>query len=346
MQLTRVSISCFRNIKSVQFDPARHFNMFYGLNGQGKTSLMEALYLLGSNRSFRQVRIPDVIMYGEHTASVQGDIECGGIKNRIKLIVERAGRKTDIDGKAVQKASELHGRLNSVVFSPDDIAMVKGGPENRRRYLDRAVYTGDAGYLHCWHAYNRILKQRNALLKNRNMSGLEVWTEKLAEQGAEVIRRRSVYVKFLNLALQQVYAAISGDAGEMPTIVYQPEGILAENHLEIRQQLLSLMEKSKARDERFGTTTSGPHRDDLAFNLNGHTLKAFGSQGQQKSFILALKMAEIEHLSSVFGEPPLFLVDDLGSELDAQRRKNLMDFLNDRMLQTFITTTERSSALV
>jgi DNA replication and repair protein RecF len=223
--------------------------------------------------------------------------------------------------------------------------MVKSGPEARRRYLDRAVYTGDIGYLHCWHDYHRILKQRNHLLKSPDKAGLDVWTEKLAEAGAEVIERRQRYVALLDTQLQQHYATISGGA-ESAGISYQPEGIHATDKDSIREGLLQLFDRHGRSDERYGTTTAGPHRDDLTLCLDSRPLKAFGSQGQQKSFVLALKMAEMENLQTIFSEPPLLLLDDMSSELDAQRNSNLMDFLTSRDIQVFITTTQPSSALV
>ena len=181
---------------SVQMEPGEHFNLLHGLNGQGKTNLLEAIYLLGCPRSFRTSRLPELVRHGERQSQIQGTVKSGGIENNLRLLIEAAGRKVEIDGKAVYKASELHGKLNSVVFSPDDTGMVRMGPESRRRYLDRAVYMGDSGYLHCWQSYQRILKQRNQLLKNSDRTGLDVWTEKLAETGAPLAGEMSGHVFF------------------------------------------------------------------------------------------------------------------------------------------------------
>jgi DNA replication and repair protein RecF len=276
---------------------------------------------------------------------VYGEVESGGTVNEIRLSLETAGRRVEIDQKGIKRASDLHGKLNAVVFSPDDTGMVKSGPEARRRYLDRAVYTGDIGYLHCWHDYHRILKQRNHLLKSPDKTGMEVWTEKLAVAGAEVIERRQRYVALLDAQLQQHYATISGGI-EAAGISYQPEGVQATDRDGICAELLQLFQRHAKSDERYGTTTAGPHRDDLTFILDKRPLKAFGSQGQQKSFVLAVKMAEMENLQTIFGEPPLLLLDDMSSELDERRNSNLMDFLTSRDIQVFITTTQPSSALV
>jgi DNA replication and repair protein RecF len=345
MRLCSVAIADFRNIQSVHIEPGERFNLLHGLNGQGKTNILEAIYLLGSPRSFRTSRLPELVRHDKHQAQIQGTIETGGIQNSLRLIIEAAGRKVEIDGKTVHKASELHGKLNTVVFSPDDTGMVRRGPESRRRYLDRTVYMGDIGYLHCWHSYQRVLKQRNHLLKSSEKTGLDIWTEKLADTGAEVIERRLRYVAVIDSKLQKYYATITGGT-ETSRLSYHPDGVHSTGRVQIREELLNLFNRQQRSDERYGTTTAGPHRDDLTFLLNERPLKAFGSQGQQKSFVLALKMAEIDNLHDTFCEAPLLLLDDMSSELDAQRNHNLMEFLSTREIQVFITTTERSPALL
>jgi DNA replication and repair protein RecF len=345
MRLKHLLVSSFRNIEMIRVEPGKRFNLLYGFNGQGKTNLLEAIYLLGNPRSFRTSRLPEFIRHGQTQAQVCGEVESCGTVSQIRLSLETAGRRVEIDSKGIKRASDLHGKLNAVVFSPDDTSMVKSGPEARRRYLDRAVYTGDIGYLLCWHDYHRILKQRNHLLKSPDKTGLDVWTEKLAAAGAEVIERRQRYVALLDTQLQQHYATISGGA-ETAGISYQPEGVQTTDRGSIREELLQLFQRHGRSDERYGTTTAGPHRDDLLLCLDNRPLKAFGSQGQQKSFVLALKMGEMENLQTIFSEPPLLLLDDMSSELDAQRNGNLMDFLTSRDIQVFITTTEPSPALL
>ena len=289
--------------------------------------------------------MPDLVRHGELQSQISGTVASGGMYNNVRLAIEAVGRKVEIDGKGVHKASELHGKLNAVVFSPDDTDMVRMGPETRRRYLDRAVYTGDICYLHCWHAYQRILKQRNHLLKNSEKAGLEIWTEKLAETGAELIERRLCFVETLDGKLQKYYATIAGN-GETARLRYLPSGIQSTERQQIREELLALFNRQQRSDERYGTTTAGPHRDDLTLVLDERLLKTFGSQGQQKSYVLALKMAEMDNLQEIFGEAPLLLLDDMSSELDAVRNHNLMEFLTTREVQVFITTTDRSSVML
>jgi DNA replication and repair protein RecF len=344
MRLTQLALSGFRNLQLSRVEPGKRFNLLYGCNGQGKTNLLEAIYLLGSPRSFRHSRLTEYIRHGEKKAQIQGEVESSGSLSRIRLTLENAGRRVELDGKGIQRASDIHGKLSSVVFSPDDTMMIKVGPDARRRYLDRAVYTGDIGYLHCWHAYHSILKQRNQLLKGSDRSCLDIWTEKLAETGAEVIERRRLFVVQLDEKLKRHYGTISGDS-ETAGICYNPEGVRGGSVKDIRAELIELFNRMAKNDERYGTTTAGPHRDDLTFTLDGRPLKAFGSQGQQKSFVLALKMAEMDNLQAVFQESPLLLLDDMSSELDEHRNENLMEFLLSRDIQVFITSTGPLPAL-
>jgi len=346
MQLTSLVIGSFRNIRQAVLEPGSQFNLVYGMNGHGKTNLLEAIYLLGNVRSFRSSRVQELIRHGEAIAQIRGEIAAGGTRSLIRTTLEPGGRKTDVDGKHIHRSSELHGRLNAVVFAPDDTGMIKLGPDMRRRYLDRAVYQSDARYLSCWHDYHRILKHRNLLLKRGESEGLDIWTERLAETGAEVIECRLRFAGRLEPKLKQHYATISGER-EAAGIRYQPEGVGAVgSRQEIRQELLQLYGRTLRNDQRLGTTTAGPHRDDLQLFLNERPVKSFGSQGQQKSFVLALKMAEMDHLEEIFGEPPLLLLDDMSSELDATRNGNLLTFLYQRAVQVFMTTTERSAALL
>jgi DNA replication and repair protein RecF len=198
--------------------------------------------------------------------------------------------------------------------------------------------------LHSWHDYHSILKQRNQLLKGDDYTCLDVWTEKLVEMGAEVIQRRQKFVVQLNARLKSNYGTISGGSEEAD-ISYHPEGVSGGSAQDICDELRQLFSRHAKNDQRYGTTTAGPHRDDLTLCLDGRPLKSFGSQGQQKSFVLALKMAEVDNLQSIFHESPLLLLDDISSELDERRNANLIDFLISRDIQVFITSTGPLPAL-
>jgi DNA replication and repair protein RecF len=217
--------------------------------------------------------------------------------------------------------------------------MVRGGPELRRRYLDRAVFTCDLSYLAAYHGYLKILKQRNALLKSGESYGLEVWTEQLAQAAVLVIARRRAWLQEIEKLLQGFYSEISGN-DEKVQIEYRLYGVDTKAYAEDPLQALLVALKAHAAEEkRRGSTAIGPHRDDLHFGLNGRSTRHFASQGQQRSFVLALKMAEIEFIQRCFEAPPVLLLDDMTSELDRERNFNLMEFLKKREMQVFITTT-------
>jgi DNA replication and repair protein RecF len=217
--------------------------------------------------------------------------------------------------------------------------MVRGGPELRRRYLDRAVFTCDLSYLTAYHAYVKILKQRNALLKSGESFGLEVWTEQLAQAAVVVIQRRCAYLKEIEKLLQGFYTEISGN-DEKVQIEYRQHGVDEKHYGEDpKGALLAALKAHAAEERRRFTTAIGPHRDDLHFGLNGRSTRHFASQGQQRSYVLALKMAEIEFITRCFDAPPVLLLDDITSELDRERNFNLMEFLKKREMQVFITTT-------
>lgn len=329
MILSSIRLTNYRNITAAELRPDPRLTLLHGLNGQGKTNLLEAVYLLGTARSFRSAKVPDLIRQGAATAAVSGQVLAGGIASEIDIQLAGKQRRVTVDGKAIQRAAELHGRCAAIVFSPDDTTMIKQGPESRRRYLDRALYSSNVGFLRDYHEYYRTLKQRNALLHSGMTNGLDIWTEQLVESGKRLMRYRRQYVDQLLSLVQQHYRDIGGGREEVG-LLYCPD---AES--DFAEQL----EHCRASDLRSGTTGRGPHRDDLTFQINSCPLKTFGSQGQQRSFVLALKLAELDHLQQTFAEPPVMLLDDIASELDRERIHNLLSFLRQREVQVLITTT-------
>jgi len=339
MRLLGLRLSSFRNLKKVELTPGAKFNVFYGNNGQGKTNLLESIYLLSTMKSFKSAKNAELITFGADFSLIRGVVEKDCVKRDISLLLEKQGKKGKVDGKLATRMDDFFGNLNVVVFTPEEISMVRGAPELRRRYLDRAVFTGDLGYLGLFHDYTKILKNRNALLKRGELAGLEIWSEQLAHAAAKVVERRLGYLKEMQGLLQFFYRQISGNDEEVElsyrlalmdhqAYLADPEGTLA-----------ATLAAHAAEERRRATTVAGPHRDDIYFGLNGRSVRHFGSQGQQRTFVLALKMAEIEYLHRRFGSPPVLLLDDMTSELDRERNANLMEFLKKREMQVFITTT-------
>ena len=339
MKLIRLKLASFRNLQNIELEPGTKFNVFYGNNGQGKTNLLESIYLLATMKSFKQAKNSELIAFGAEFALIKGTVERDRVQREISLLLEKKGKKAKIDAKLATKVDDFFGNLNVVVFTPEEISMVRGGPELRRRYLDRAVFTCDLGYLGIYHEYAKILKNRNALLKNGETSGPEVWTEQLVQAATRVIDRRRTYLAEIERLLQHFYSEISGN-DETVQIEYRLHGVENTAYRQDPERALSAALKAHAAEERRRFSTAiGPHRDDLYFGLNGRPARHFASQGQQRCFVLALKMAEIEFIANCFGAPPVLLLDDMTSELDRERNRNLMEFLKKREMQVFITTT-------
>lgn len=337
MKLKKLAISGFRNLEQTELSFGDRFNIFFGNNAQGKTNLLESIYLLGTMKSFRQAKNSELIRWGEPYGILQGWAERDGVTREIALLVEKQGKKVRVDRKGVAKLTDFFGSLNVVVFSPEEMAMTKGMPDGRRRYLDRAIFSGDADYLRLHHEYHRILKNRNALLKNGDTGDLEIWSDQLADAGARLIVKRVAYLAEIAPLLREFYDAIAGHREEagLNYLPHLPEVDRADWSRQLREAL----SRSAAEERRRGITVVGPHRDDVEFLLGGMPLKRHASQGQSRSFVLALKMAEISHLEKKFGNPPILLLDDMTAELDRERNLNLMEFLEQKQMQVFITTT-------
>lgn len=339
MKLIKLKLASFRNLQNIELVPGKKFNVFYGNNGQGKTNLLESIYLLATMKSFKQARNADLIAFGGEFALIKGIVERDQVRREIAVLLEKQGKKAKIDTKLATRLDDFFGNLNVVLFTPEEISMVRGGPELRRRYLDRAVFTCDLGYLQAFHDYAKILKNRNALLKVNEATGIEVWTEQLIHSALMVIERRRAYLREIEKLLQLFYSEISGNE-ETVQIEYRLHGVDEKLFAEDPARALDQAIKAHAAEERRRMSTAiGPHRDDLYFGLNGKSARHFASQGQQRSYVLALKMAEIEHITRCFEAPPVLLLDDMTSELDRERNHNLMEFLKKREMQVFITTT-------
>ena len=346
MILKKLYTNSFRNLDQTDLSFGDRFNIFFGNNAQGKTNLLESIYLLGTMKSFRLAKNGELIQWGAPHGLLKGWVEKDGVTSEISLLLEKEGKKARVDRKSVVKLSDFFGSLNVVVFSPEEMAMVKGMPDSRRRYLDRAIFSGDADYLHLHHDYYRILKSRNILLKNGDTASLDVWSEKLAEAGARLIAKRTAYLGEIEPLVRESYGAIAGGSEEA-SVRYHPHAPADDPDLHGgSRQLLEALARSSAEERRRGTTLVGPHRDDMEFLLNGMTLKRHASQGQQRSFVLALKMAEIRYLENKFDSPPILLLDDMTSELDRERNRNLMEFLETRRMQVFITTTALQNVML
>jgi DNA replication and repair protein RecF len=340
MKLVQLRLNYFRNLAATVLTCGERFNILHGANGQGKTNLLEAVFLLGTLKSFRQARTAELLAWNQPAATISGLVDKDGLQRKIQLQMERHSKRVLVDDKPVSRLADFFGVFTVVAFSPEELYMVRGTPENRRRYLDRAIFSGDGSYLRLYHDYFRILKNRNLLLKQRNFADLPVWTEQLAVAGARLMGRRAAYLAELAPNFADFYRRITGSDEEADLCYHAqpfgpgpPEG-------DFVSRMRGELARRETDERQRGMTLVGPHRDDLDFFLNGRQLKAHGSQGQLKSFILALKMAEIDHLQRRTGTPPVLLLDDMTAELDETRNRHLLQFLRERAMQVFITTTD------
>ena len=335
MVLEQLTVRQFRNLAEVTLGWGEGFNVIWGNNAQGKTNLLEAVYLLGHLKSFRGARTGELIRGGATRARVAGRLVSSGVVHHLDVTLEAHGQTPRLDGKPVQRLSQFLGTLRPVLFTADELILLKGAPAGRRALLDRAVLQADPGYLDRFQAYSRVLRQRNLLLRERaGEQELEPWSAALVEHGAQLRHDRGSYLARLRPVLADIGGEIA-DRGELLDLTYDVAGELAVLREELRMEL----QRQAPRERQLQQTLAGPHRDDPEPRVDGQPLKLFGSQGQHRTFLLAFKAAQLLDLEERLGEPPLLLLDDLASELDAQRQASFFAFLRRRRGQVLITTT-------
>lgn len=335
MLLEQLTVRQFRNLTAATLRWGPGFNVIWGNNAQGKTNLLEAVYLLGQLKSFRGAKTADLIQCQAASARISAQLVSGNVQHQLELTLEPHGQTPRLDGKPVQRLSQFIGTLRPVLFTADELILLKGTPAGRRALLDRAVLQANPGYLDRVQTYTRVLRQRNQLLRDRaDAEVLKPWGEALIEIGAQIRHERSCFLEQLQPVLASIGREIA-DSDERVTLLYPATGDLGTLRAELRME----MERLLPRERQLQQTLAGPHRDDPEPQVDGQPLKLFGSQGQHRSFLLAFKAAQLLDLEARLGEPPLLLLDDLASELDAQRQASFFAFLRRRRGQVLITTT-------
>jgi DNA replication and repair protein RecF len=339
MILEILKLRYYRNLGNIDLTWNKHFNVIYGENAQGKTNLLEAIYLLGHLKSFRGARGQDLINHTAETAFISAMVNRGNVAHKLDIGLQKAGRNPRVDDKTVKKLSEFLGYLRTVLFTPEELGNIKGFPAGRRALLDRAILQTEPVYLDRVQEYDRILRQRNQLLKKQSAeTELEPWTEALINSGSRIRYDRQLYLSRFKPLLSKVYQEITGGR-ESADVNYS----LSEKNLEeLCDQMKAAFERLATRERKLGITLAGPHRDDLDFQVDGRSLRSFGSQGQQRSFLLAFKAAQVMDLEEKFREPPVLLLDDLASELDSKRQEGFFNFLINRRGQVFLTSAQQS----
>ena len=337
MYIDRIFLKDFRNFKQIQFYPHEKFNIIYGRNAQGKTNILESIYILANLKSFRGSSNDELIRHEQNICYINSSIFSNGVNREIKLEINKKGKNVKIDNKKPHSAIEFFGYLRPVLFAPEEVSLLKGYPAGRRSLLDRAVFQASPVFINIIMDYNRFLKQRNKLLKEKKyQTENDPWTDGLVTTGTRVRLERKKYIVRILPLFKEIFSKITNGA-ETADIIY-PLPPDSENVLQ--NQFYLELEKMAERELAFGQTLVGPHRDDPIFLINGKSVRQYGSQGQQKSFILAFKTAQILDLEKILGEPPILLLDDMTGELDMFRQKFFFDFLNNSKGQVFITTTD------
>jgi len=343
VRLLALRLRDFRNIEAADLEPGPRATVIVGPNGQGKTNLLEAVYLLATLKPLRTARLSELPRFGTRACRVEGAFELGSARRVIGVQIEDGVRQALVDGKKVRDLEDYFGGVAVVAFTPDDLAVVKGGPEVRRRFLDRAVFNRFPAFLGESRTYARALKSRNRLLKEQTPAEvIEAFDEPLARAGARIVIRRRRLLAELAPRFDEVLGRLSrgqlrGRLRYAPPVV---EG--AEEEGEVARRLLEELARRLPRDRERGFTSVGPHADQLSIKLGDRPARTYASQGQQRALVLALKIAEIENLREMLGFQPLLLLDDVSSELDRERNAQLMDYLASLDGQVLLSTTDPS----
>lgn len=334
MIIKSIELADYRNYEELTMEFDKGTTILFGDNAQGKTNILEAVYLAATTKSHKGSKDKEIIRFGMEEAHIRTYLEKEGVETRVDMHLRKAGSKgIAIDGQKIKRAADLLGLCNVVFFSPEDLGIIKNGPSERRRFVDMELCQLDNVYLYNLNNYNKIVNQRNKLLKDMYMSPglketLSVWDMQLVAYGCKIIERRKLFIKQLNDMIYEIHKRLSGGKEEL-VIKYEPDTSVEdfENKLFINME----------RDMKLKMTSVGPHRDDFAFMINGVDARKYGSQGQQRTAALSLKMAEIELVKKITNDTPVLLLDDVLSELDSSRQQLLLSVMGD--IQTIITCT-------
>lgn len=334
MIIKSLELADFRNYDFLHIDFDRGTNILYGDNAQGKTNILEAIYLSAITKSHKGSKDRDIVNFDKEEAHIRTYLEKDGIDTRIDMHLRKNKSKgIAIDGQKIKKAAELIGLLNVVFFSPEDLSIIKNGPAERRRFVDMELCQLDQFYLYNLNHYNKIVNQRNKLLKDMYFNPslrdtLNIWDSQLISFGSKIIERRQVFIEQLNEIILEIHRKLSGGKEDL-VIKYEPDTSI-ENY----EKTLS---SNQDRDIKLKQTTTGPHRDDFCFSTGNIDIRKFGSQGQQRTAALSLKLSEIELVKKLTKDNPVLLLDDVLSELDSNRQNYLLSTIGD--IQTIITCT-------
>lgn len=334
MKIESIKLENFRNYKELQLSFSGSTNLFYGNNAQGKTNILESVYLCGTTKSHRGSKDREMIRFGQEESHIRMNLSKNQVSYRIDMHLKKNKAKgIAINGIPIHKASELLGLGNFVFFSPEDLNIIKNGPSERRRFLDMELCQLDNVYLYNLMNYNKVLMQRNKLLKDISFypeqeDMLDIWDMQMVQYGSQVIRAREQFVRQLNEIVYEIHRKLSGGREEL-FVTYERN---------VSQEAFEdSVRRSREKDRKLKMSHTGPHRDDLSFLIGDVDIRRFGSQGQQRTTALSLKLAEIQLVKEKSRDLPVLLLDDVLSELDGDRQRYLLDSITG--VQTLITCT-------
>ena len=335
MHIKKIKLNNFRNYNEQEINLNKNINIFYGDNGEGKTNIIEAIFLCSIGKSFRTSKDKELIKFEKESASIYLEYERKDRDGKIKIDINDK-KDIFINGIKIKKLSELLGKINVVIFSPDDIQILKEGPHKRRRFLDIMISQLRPSYLYNLNMYNKTLEQRNNYLKqikieNKNQEMLEIWDEKLAEYAVIIYNYRVEFINKIKNKIENIHKDITQNK-ENIKIEYISE-------CKEKEEFLNLLKQRRKLDIIKGFTTKGIHRDDFMIYINEKEVSTYGSQGQHRTAILSLKLSELKVIYDEIGEYPILLLDDFMSELDESRRKSFLE--NIENIQVIITCTEK-----
>lgn len=334
MIIKSIKLDNFRNYDTLDLEFEKGTNILYGNNAQGKTNVLEAIFISATTKSHKGSKDKEVVRFGNEEAHIRTFLDKDGIEYRVDMHLRKNKSKgIAINGQQLKKAAELLGLLNVVFFSPEDLSIIKNGPSERRRFVDMELCQIDKTYLYDLNQYTKIINQRNKLLKdmfyNQNLEGsLQIWNMQLLTYGKKIIERRKKFVEQLNEIIFDIHNKLSGGKEEIK-VIYEPDTTTDDFEINLKT--------NHDKDIKYKTTTVGPHRDDFCFMVNGIDIRKYGSQGQQRTAALSLKLSEIEMVKRLTKDNPVLLLDDVLSELDSNRQNYLLNSIGN--IQTIITCT-------
>ncbi|MGM9924418.1 MAG: DNA replication/repair protein RecF [Bacillus sp. (in: firmicutes)] len=345
MYIESLKVKNYRNYEELDMCFENKVNVILGENAQGKTNIMESIYVLAMAKSHRTSNDKDLIRWDQEYAKIEGRIHKRNSTVPLELIISKKGKKAKFNHIEQQRLSQYIGNMNVVMFAPEDLHLVKGSPQVRRRFIDMEIGQVSPLYLHDYSQFQKILQQRNHYLKllqskkQTDLAMLDVLTDQFIQYAVKIIEKRMQFLKLLQKWAEPIHHGISRGL-ETLEINYKPSVDVSESMdlSKMIQEYAEKFKKIKQREIDRGVTLFGPHRDDLVFIVNGRDVQTFGSQGQQRTTALSLKLAEIELIHAEIGEYPILLLDDVLSELDDYRQSHLLNTIQGKV-QTFVTTT-------